>query len=109
MLSTLATIVLALVAGFFVGNGLPYYVAGSTGEGINPSPFPDTPRVNVLAGCAAVAIGAVAWAFTDAASHPIAAYSSAGLGALVVGLIHAGNWRTNPWRKRASIAVPPRS
>jgi hypothetical protein len=105
----LVTIVLALVAGFFAGNGLPYYVAGSTGDGMNPSPFPDRPRVNVLVGCAAVAIGAVAWAFTDTTSHPIAAYSSAGLGALAVGLIHSGNWRTNPWRKRASIAAPPRA
>jgi hypothetical protein len=39
----LITIGLAFVAGFFAGNGLPYYAQGSTGDGRHPGPFRDSP------------------------------------------------------------------
>jgi hypothetical protein len=58
--------------------------------------------VNVIVGSIAIAIGAVAWSFVDAAAQPWAAYVSAGVGALVVALIHAANWRNDPWRKHSA-------
>jgi hypothetical protein len=96
----LVTIISAFVAGFFAGNGLPYYVAGSTGEGTNPSPFSDSASVNVLVGLGALAIGAVSWHFADVEHYRFIAYTAAALGVLGVGLIHARLWRNDPWRKR---------
>jgi hypothetical protein len=65
----LRTVVLSFIAGFFGGNGLPYYVAGSTGEATNPSPFPDAPIVNVLTGCAGMAIAGACWTAADVSAH----------------------------------------
>jgi hypothetical protein len=97
------TALLALVAGFFAGNGLPYYVQGSLGEGRNPSPFPDRPHVSVLVGMFAFAIAGLAWWFADAPAHPVAAWPSAGVGLLLVALIHTRTWRDeNPWGKRTA-------
>ena len=92
-------LVLAFVAGFFGGNGLPYYIAGSTGESVNPSPFPQTPSVNVLVGFAAMVVGTGAGYFTDWARYPGWSELAAAAGVLVVGLIHARVWRANPWRR----------
>ena len=90
-------IVLGFVAGFFAGNGLPYYVAGSLADGANPSPFPDRPRVSVIVGVVGVATGALAWHFVG--DEGLASRTAAALGIACVGLIHAGNWRSDPWGK----------
>jgi hypothetical protein len=97
----LTTIGLAFVAGFFLGNGVPYYAEGSTGEGRHPGPFPDRPWVSVLAGCGAFTIAAIAWHFAGSGGHPFPAYGAALLGLLAVALIHTRTWRDpNPWGKR---------
>jgi hypothetical protein len=97
----LTTIGLAFVAGFFLGNGLPYYTQGSTGDGRHPAPFPDSPAVSVLVGCLAFAIAAVAWRFAHAGDHPVPAYAAALAGLLAVALIHTRTWRDkDPWGKR---------
>ncbi|MFI5909413.1 hypothetical protein [Dactylosporangium sp. NPDC051541] len=97
------TVLLALVAGFFAGNGLPYYVQGSLGEGRNPSPFPDRPYVNVLVGLLAFIIAGTAWSFANVQAHPAPAWLSAAAGLLVVALIHTRTWRDeNPWGKRTA-------
>ncbi|WP_433059261.1 hypothetical protein [Dactylosporangium sp. CS-033363] len=102
----LGTVLLSLVAGFFAGNGLPYYLQGSCGEGRNPSPFPDRPSVSVLVGVVAFAVAAVAWHFAEVDAHPWPALLAAGAGVLAVGLIHARTWRDpNPWGKRAAQAA----
>lgn len=94
------TIVLAFVAGFFAGNGLPYYAQGSTGDGRNPAPFPDSPLVSVLTGWSAFIIAAVAWNFAHVSDHPLPGFAAAALGLLAVGLIHTQTWRSpNPWGK----------
>jgi hypothetical protein len=99
----LITGVLAFVAAFFAGNGLPYYVQGSTGEGRNPAPFPDSAAVSVLVGWGAFVIAAVAWSFAHVDRHPLAGYPAAALGLLLVGLIHTRTWRDpNPWGKRTT-------
>jgi len=98
----LATVLLCLVAGFFVGNGLPYYVAGSTGQAISPSPFPQRPATNVLVGCAAMALGGLLWSLAHVADHRLAAWLGALAGVLIVGLIHSRTWRNNPWHRRAA-------
>ncbi len=100
------TLSLAFVAGFFAANGLPYFVAGSHGEAVNPSPFRDSATVNVVVGWIGMVVGAVSWAFARVSEHPIPGYTAAALGVLAVGLIHARMWRTNPWRKRTTSSAP---
>jgi len=87
----LTTIGLAFVAGFFLGNGMPYYVQGSTGDGRHPGPFRDGPAVSVLIGCIAFAIAAAAWAFAHPSDHLVPAYTAALAGPLRVALIHTRN------------------
>ena len=100
------TVVLGFVAGFFAGNGIPYYIAGSTGSGVSPSPFRQTPVTNVIVGWIALVIAGVAWMFTDTHAHPLPTYAAAAVGVLAVGLIHARNWGTDPWhRPRAGAAA----
>jgi hypothetical protein len=97
----LITVGLAFVAGFFVGNGLPYYAQGSTGDGRNPGPFPDSPLVSVFCGWTAFVVAAVAWHFARVSGHPLPGYTAAALGVLTAGLIHTRTWRSpNPWGKR---------
>ena len=97
----LTTIALAFLAGFFAGNGLPYFVKGSTGEGGNPAPFGDSPVVNVVTGWAAMfVIAAPCWYFAHVPDHPLPGYAAAAAGVLAVGLIHARTWRNNPWPHR---------
>ncbi|GAA4520153.1 hypothetical protein GCM10023191_096670 [Actinoallomurus oryzae] len=93
----LTTILLALLAGFSGGNGLPYFVAGSTGDGRNPAPFGDSAVTNVLIGCGMFLVAAVCWHFAHTAAHPLAGYAAGAVGVLAVGLIHARTWRHNPW------------
>lgn len=101
----LLTVALAFVAAFFAGNGLPYFLQGSLGEGRNPSPFPDRPMVSVATGVAAFAIAGVAWSFAHVPDHPAAGWPAAAAGLLAVGLIHARGWRDpNPWGKRTSVS-----
>jgi len=95
----LETIALCFFAGFMAGNGLPYFVSGSLGEGTNPSSFPDDPIVNVLFGCAAMAVGGIVWSLVDVPKHELAAWLAALAGILVVGLIHARVWQNDPWGK----------
>ena len=97
----LVTMLCAFAAGFFIGNGAPYYVAGSLGEATNPSPFPNSPLVNVVVGWAGMLIGGLLGAYVWCARDPgrVAAVSAVA-GVLAVGLIHARLWRANPWRKR---------
>jgi hypothetical protein len=97
----LTTIGLAFVAGFFLGNGLPYYVQGSTGDGRHPGPFPDRAWVSVLVGCVAFATAGIAWHFAGADHHPLPAGAAALVGLLAVALIHTRTWRDpNPWGRR---------
>ena len=99
------TVLLAFAAGFFAGNGLPYYLQGSLGEGRNPSPFPDRPAVAVVTGVGCFLIAGAAWAFADVATHPLAGWLAAGAGVLAVGLTHARTWRrADSWGKRSRPA-----
>ena len=101
------TLFLALTAGFFAGNGVPYFVQGSLGEGRNPSPFPDHPAASVATGVVAFAVAGTAWSFADASAHAGAAWVAAATGVLAVGLIHARTWRDpDPWGKRTRRQMP---
>ena len=95
-----STIALTFVAGFFGGNGLPYYVAGSHGEGINPGPFADTPVANVLMGCSCLAIAGACWGLADISDHALPGSLAALAGVALVGLIHARLWKDDPWGTR---------
>ncbi|WP_165358547.1 hypothetical protein [Haloactinopolyspora alba] len=100
------TVALAFVAGFMIGNGLPYYLEGSAGRGANPSPFPDSPHAAVAVGTIAIAVGATCAWLADIPARPVAGGVAFGLGWLAVGMIHAGNWTGDPWRKRARTTEP---
>lgn len=97
----LTTALLALVAGFCAGNGLPYYNLGSTGQ-TNPTPFGRSSTVNVAVGWGMFVVAALCWRSAHVAGHPVAGYAAAATGLLAVGLIHARNWRNNPWGSRGS-------
>jgi hypothetical protein len=96
------TAVVAFLAGFFLGNGLPYYVQGSVGRGVNPSPFPDSPAVNVTVGWVALIIGGICLYLADVPAHPIAGVAAGAVGVLLVGLIHSREWQNDPWHKHAA-------
>lgn len=90
----LLTIIFGLLAGFFAGNGLPYYAEGSARRDGNPSPFPNSPFVSVIIGWVAFVVAGVFWWLAQVPSHPLAGWISVAVGVLVVGLIHARNWPT---------------
>ncbi len=87
-----ASILLGFVAGFFAGNGLPYFVTGSFAREHKLLLGGKSAYANVLAGVVLFAIAALSWHFADVRDHPIAVYMSALLGAMAVGLIHARDW-----------------
>ena len=95
----LGSVVFAFTAGFVLGNGLPYYLAGSMGIATNPSPFRESTTVNVMIGWIMFVVAVPVWGLVDTVVYPIPAYLSGAVGVLVVGLIHARLWRANPWRR----------
>jgi hypothetical protein len=101
------TILLAFVAGFCGGNGIPYYVAGSTGDGRSAGPFPESAATNVLSGWLMLVAAVVCWHFAHVAGHPLAGYAGAAVGVLAVGLIHSHTWRNNPWPWRRAVTPRP--
>jgi hypothetical protein len=88
----LLTVVFGLLAGFFAGDGLPYYAEGSARRDGNPSPFGKSPVVNVIIGWAAFVVAGVFGWLAQIPSHPVAGGISVAVGVLVVGLIHARVW-----------------
>jgi hypothetical protein len=102
----LGTLVLAFAAGFCAGNGLPYYVTGSTGDSTSPGPFRPSATANVLSGWVLLVAAAVCWHFTDTNAHPLPTYAAAAAGVLLVGLIHARLWRADPWGMTSERTLP---
>ena len=88
----LGTLIFGFIAGFFVGNGLPYYITGSFAKE-HRSLLGKSAVTNVIGGVALIAIGVICWYFVPIQAHPFGAYSSALIGLLSVGLIHAKDWR----------------
>ena len=87
-----ASILLGFVAGFFAGNGLPYFITGGFAKEHQLLLGGKSAYANVIAGVILFAIAAFCWHFADAKDHPIAVYMSALFGVLAVGLIHARDW-----------------
>jgi len=103
----ITTLVLAFTAGFCAGNGLPYYVMGSTGDGVSPSPWRPSAAGNILTGCILLAAGAVSWHYAHVPDHPGAGYAAGAAGVVGVGLIHARLWRRDPWNRPAKQTSRP--
>ncbi|MEV0270365.1 hypothetical protein AB0H43_16410 [Hamadaea sp. NPDC050747] len=83
------TILLGFLAGVFGANGVPHFVRGIT-KSTYPSMFGYGPVVNLLSGWAMfVLAGVVAYA-AHVADHPVAAFTAAAAGVLLMGLFHAG-------------------
>jgi hypothetical protein len=100
----LTTTLLAFAAGFCAGNGLPYFVAGSTGDGRNPAPFADSAVANIVVGWGMFLVTVICWHFAHVSSHQLPGYAAAAVGVLAVGLIHARLWLNNPWPWRKAPA-----
>lgn len=104
----LITVCLAFAAGFWAGNGLPYYSSGSTGDAVNPGPFGQTAIAKVVIGWLMFVVAGICWYFAGAERQPAPAYAAAAVGVLMVGLIHAVVWRRNPWGRRRAPSTPGR-
>jgi hypothetical protein len=100
----ITTVVLAFTAGFCAGNGLPYYVMGSVGDGVSPSPLRPSAAGNVVNGVILLGAAAVSWHYAHVSDHPWAGWAAAGVGVLSVGLIHARLWRRDPWGRTPELA-----
>ena len=85
----IVTLALGFVAGFFLGNGIPYYVTGSFG---NEHGFfgGKSAAANVIAGIVAFAIAGACWHFAQ--PKVLGTYLAALLGMACVGLIHTITW-----------------
>ena len=87
-----AAILLGFAAGFFAGNGLPYFITGGFAKEHQLLLGGKSAYANVIVGVILFAIAAFSWHFADIKDHSIAVHISALLGVLAVGLIHARNW-----------------
>lgn len=83
---------LAFVAGFLAGDGIAYYLQGSTGYRDHPLPLRKSPAVNVVIGWVLLVLAATAGWFAHLSDHPLAGCIAAAVGVLVVGLVHARIW-----------------
>jgi len=99
----LGSILLGFVAGFFAGNGLPYFITGSFAQE-HQFLLGKSAYTNILAGVVAFAIAALSWHFADLKDHRMAVCASAFLGVVAVGLIHARVWQVNRGLFRKSKA-----
>ena len=86
----LYTLLLGFISGFFLGNGLPYFIVGSFGKEHGFS-FGKSAAANVMAGVTGFAIAGIAWHFAD--PHIVGTYIAALLGMACVGLIHTKTWQ----------------
>jgi hypothetical protein len=94
--SMLITIVLAFLAGLNLGNGLPHFITGITGQE-HPSPLGKSAVVNLLEGWGAFLIGGIFWYFSWIQhGDPVLVYTFAAFGVLAINLFHACVWRANP-------------
>ncbi len=91
-------IVLGLVAGFFAGNGLPYYVVASFGQR-HRFLWGASPVANLVAGLVCFAIALVAWHFAHVPAHPLPGWTAVLVGLFLVALIHVRAWPHNSLRR----------
>ncbi|WP_223692091.1 hypothetical protein [Leifsonia poae] len=77
------------VVGLFGANGVPHFV-----KGITRSPYPmifsNRPVPNLLAGWGSLVVAGLLWMIARPEAHPWPAFAGCALGALAMGLFHAG-------------------
>lgn len=95
-------VIFGFLAGAFLANGLPHFVAGSTG-GTQWTPFGSSSTVNVLGGWANFVVGTALLSWAHPADHWTAAATAIGVGVLVSGLYHARTW--NRYRTRVPESI----
>ncbi|THV26524.1 hypothetical protein [Glycomyces paridis] len=79
---------LGLLAGLMIGNGLPHFIKGVTGERY-PTVFGSGPLVNLAAGWSGIGLGVLALVAADLPDAPLAGGAALALGVLLMGLFHA--------------------
>jgi hypothetical protein len=84
----LGTIILCFIAGVWFGNGIPHFVKGVTKEDY-PCGLGNGPVPNFLAGWLAIATTPLFLYLGHASSHPLAAWITAALGVVPIGLFHS--------------------
>ncbi len=86
----LATIIWSFIAGLFGGNAFPHFVKGITHE-CYPNVFGGSPVSNFLAGWFGFLTTAGLVYLAHPGLHPLASFTAAAVGVLVMGLFHAGH------------------
>jgi hypothetical protein len=81
-------ILLGLLAGLLLGNGVPHFIKGITKERY-PTAFGSGPVANLLAGWAGLCLGALAIAAAGLPAEPFAGGAAVVVGVLLIGLFHA--------------------
>ncbi|WP_143305631.1 hypothetical protein [Chitinophaga vietnamensis] len=76
-------------AGFFFANGIPHFVKGITKENY-PCLFGNRPIPNLLAGWTMLLVSLIVFHFTVITKDDFAAQAAVAVGALSIGLFHAG-------------------
>src|SRR5262249_57953086 len=85
----LQTVVLALVAGLFAGNGIPHFVRGITKQRY-PMVFGNSAIPNLVAGWLSLVVGAALGYAANFNSHPVPGFIAFAVGVLAIGLFYAG-------------------
>lgn len=79
---------LGFLGGLLIGNGLPHFLRGITGERY-PNIFGSDPVVNFLAGWTSLCLGVLAIAGAAVPAEPVLGGASIAVGVLLFGLFHA--------------------
>lgn len=81
-------ILLGLLAGLMIGNGIPHFIKGITKERY-PCAFGGGPVPNLVAGWTGICLGALALTAADLPAEPWPGGVAIAVGVLLIGLFHA--------------------
>jgi hypothetical protein len=82
-------LILCFLAGVFFANGIPHFVKGITKENY-PSVLGNGPVPNLLGGWASILVSLIIFHFTVIRKDDYVAQAAVAVGALAIGLFHAG-------------------
>ena len=85
----MSNLILCFFAGLFCANGIPHFVKGITKENY-PCLFGNTPIPNLLAGWSMLLVSLAVFHFTHIDKNDFTAQAAVAVGALAIGLFHAG-------------------
>lgn len=84
-------LIVGLVTGGLVTNGLPYFVKGAMGQK-HPTPLGNSAAQNVIWGWLNLVVAVLIWHLAEMRHHPRVTFLGVAIGSLVVGLWLADTW-----------------